>query len=168
MSVVNVNTNQQELNNKMSTFLSFCFLLNELIEALMGKVSLMTKREMKNHIRDLEAFPTLGLLPYDYLYYAFDEMSEFENEVYNPFSDDETETEEETELANILKKQKRKQRVTFLKLTKDNLELIQQYARSFPLQCVNRFLSFGENRFLHHYWATNEFANESVGFPWLH
>ena len=164
MSVVNISNNQRELNNKMSTFLSFCFLLNELIEALMGKVSIMTKREMKKHIGELEAFPTLGLLPYDYLYFAFDQMSEFENEVYNPFSDSETETEEETELATILKKQKSKQKVTFLRLSKDNLELIQKYARSFSLQCVNRFLSFSENRFLHHYWATNEFAHESVGF----
>ena len=163
MSVLYVTNNQRELNDKMSTFLSMCFILNELIEALMGKVSLMTKREMKKHIEQLESFPTLGLLPYDYLYFAFDELSEFDNEEYNPFSDSETETEEETELATILQNKKRKQGVTFLKLSKDNLQLIQQYARSINLQRVNRFLSYGENRFVHHYWATNEFAHESVG-----
>ena len=50
-----------------------------------------------------------------------------------------------------------------MKLKKDNLELIQSYARSFNLQCVNRYLSYSENRFVQHYWATNEFASESVG-----
>ena len=83
--------------------------------------------------------------------------------VSNPFSDSETETDEETELATILNKKKRKEQVTFLKLKKDNLELIQKYARSLNLQCVNRHLSYSENRFVHHYWATNEYASESVG-----
>ena len=41
----------------------------------MSNLSLMTRREMKRHIDELECFPTLGLKEYDYLYFAFDNDS---------------------------------------------------------------------------------------------
>ena len=58
---------------KLAAFQVVCLLANELIEALMGKVCLMTKREMKKEIDRLENIYTAKLMPYDYLYFAFDE-----------------------------------------------------------------------------------------------
>ena len=69
-------TSNSELNDKLSTFFAVCYFFNELIEALMSNVSLMTRREKKRHIEKLELFPTLGLKDYEYLYFAFDNTSE--------------------------------------------------------------------------------------------
>ena len=52
----------------------------------MSNLSLMTRREMKRHIDELECFPTLGLNEYDFLYFAFDNNSEFEDDIYSPLS----------------------------------------------------------------------------------
>ena len=126
----------------------------------MSNLSLMTRREMKRHIDELECFPTLGLKEYDYLYFAFDNDSEFEDDIYSPLS---VGSDDDLVLTHLLMNKKRKGKVTLLNLTKDSLEHIQKYARSFSFQSTNRFLSSSENRFIHHYWATNIHSHLSVG-----
>ena len=68
-------------------FFAMCYFFNGLIKGLMANVSLMTKRKMKRHIDHLECIPTLGLKDYSYLYFAFDNDPEFEDEVYIPLID---------------------------------------------------------------------------------
>ena len=115
---------------------------------------------MKRHIEELELIPTLGLKEYEYLYFAFDNDSEFEGEIYSPLS---MVSDDDLVLTHILMNKKRKERVTFLSLTKDSLKHIQKYAHSFALQSSNRVLSASENRFIPHFWATNIHAHLSRG-----
>ena len=66
-------------------------------------------------------------------------------------------------LSNLPHKE-RKEKLSLWKLNKQSIEHIQKFAHSFSLQSSNRFLSASENRFVHHYWATNIHAHQSVGF----
>ena len=139
---------------KLAAFQVVCLLANELIEALMGKVSLMTKREMKKEIDHLENIYTAKLMPYDYLYFAFDESGEFDDEV---FALSDTETDEEMQV--ILKR--RKQPFSLFHFTDDTLKFIQQFSYTKAFELVNkRSLTFRVHK---HYWATNFTALENSG-----
>ena len=153
-------TSNSELNDKLSAFFAVCYFFNELIEGLMSNVSLMTRREKKRHIEKLELFPTLGLKDYEYLYFAFDNTSEFEGEVYSPITS--SDSEDDVVLLALTKKGKRNT-VSILRLQPETIEHIQKYAHSFSLQCANRFFGYSKNRFVHHYLATNIHAHQSVG-----
>ena len=80
---------------------------------------------MKKHIDELECFSTLGLKEYDYFSFAFDNDSEFEDEIYSPLS---VGSDDDLVLSHILGNKKRKEKLNFLNLTKDSLEHIQKYA----------------------------------------
>ena len=116
-------TSDEELNNKLSTFFSLCVFFNALIEGLVSNLStcIMTRHEMTRHIVQLELVPTLGLKEYSYLYFVFDNNPEFEDEVYSSILD--SSLDDELDFSNLLHK-KRKEKITFLKLTKKSIEHI--------------------------------------------
>ena len=140
---------------KMAAFQVVCVLANELIEALMSKVSLMTRREMKKEIGHLELIQTAQLKPYDYLYYAFDDSSEFDDDL---FCGDETETDEE--MMVILKRQK--PTFTLFSFTDPILKLIQAFNYTKAFELVSKHAS--RLNILKHYWATNFTALDNSGF----
>ena len=139
---------------KMAAFQVVCALANELIEALMSKVALMTRSEMKNEVQHLELIRTASLKPYEYLYYAFDETSEFDDEI---FCGDDTETDEE--MMVILKRQTA--RFTLFDFKDHILKFIKTISYTKAFELVNkRALRFKVHK---HYWATNFTALDNSG-----
>ena len=114
----------------------------------------MTRREMKQEACHLELIQTANLKPYEYLYYAFDETSEFDDEI---FCGDETETDEEMEL--LLKRQK--VQFTHFDFKDQILKFNQTYCYTKAFELVNKSaLCFKAHK---NYWATNFTALDNSG-----
>ena len=123
-------------------------LANELIESLMRKVSLMTRREMKQEACHLELIQTANLKPYEYLYYVFDDEI---------LCGDESETDEEMEL--LLKRQK--VQFTLFDFKDQILKFNQTYCYTKAFELVNKStLRFKAHK---NYWATNFTALDNSG-----
>ena len=129
---------------------------------------------MRHHVKHLELFPTLGLKEYTHLYFALNNAPEFANELWTPL-DSYSNSNSDVVVSNFLMNKKRNVKFHLLKVTRENVKLIQQYVHSCSLQRVNCFYLESENILIHHYWATIIHTHWSAGYhgfihcdPFLH
>ena len=141
----------------LAAFKVVCLLADQLIQSIMVQLSLMTKREMRRVVDKLECIHTANLLPYEYLYFAFDNHPEFEHEQY--YLDSE-ETETDTEMQALIKKEKTTSGL--MSFSDELLSLIQHYNYAYNFEEVNKRAKALNIR--KHYWATNTTVEANVGF----